>query len=318
MKSFVFLLAISCSGVSALKLQEPVDEIDESLSDTGGSHVMTISLQNTAAQFARQDEGKPDVWAFFTTTQKRVQNVRMIVDMLKNQTHPPSHIIINCGTDDVLKEAGMHLEEVSNANSEVSNQFLEDIGPGTKYPSGKLLDQVPSHSYIFINDDDQLHNPILIEKLVETMEINRKAGNPAVAIGHRVRPTGDKAPGGRGRSHKSHCGDIHKLQFPFLYAYGGIVFRKNMLLGLGEFTKTIIEKEPMCKFVDDVYVSGYLFRSGIHVTQRFKDTGHPIGMDDKGASTGALVSTHDRGCENKACSNAVLAIDYPFEQYTGQ
>merc|ERR1719240_597322 len=71
------------------------------------------------AKHAKEIVGSPDVWAFFTTTHKRVKDVAQIVEGLKAQTYPPSHIIINCGTGDVLKEAGLYLQNIQNVSGEV-------------------------------------------------------------------------------------------------------------------------------------------------------------------------------------------------------
>lgn len=293
-------LAIGWSCASALRMKtQTLAEVkgdDNSVFAVAlrRSNYLSLSLSHTYSN---------DVWAFLTTTQHRVENIASVLGSLTNQTHIPSHVTVLSG--DV--ETNAALEKlipsiiIDGEYEIIGKSLVTDIGPGTKYPSGQILDQIPQNASIFIGDDDKLYDPRLIELLIQ-----EQRANPGAVHGYFVRMTGDHPPG-----YHTHCKTL-QLSFPLAYASEGLLFRKPMLEGLQAFYQAMMAFEPACKSVDDMYVSGYLYRSGIPVSPGLSSKYKEIQNRDWGGAKHALSKTHDRGCENLHCHNAVQAVDYHF------
>jgi len=297
--SVAVTLAIGWSCVSALRVEtEPPAEVK-----APDNSLFAVVLRRSNAVIKNSNTYSNDVWAFLTTTQDRVESIASVLGSLANQTHIPSHVTVLAG--DVETNAALESlipSIISDGGYEVIGKSLvTDIGPGTKYPSGQVLDQIPQNASIFIGDDDKLYDPRLIEVLIQ-----EQRANPGAAQGYFVRMTGDHPPG-----YNTHCESV-RLSFPLAYAAQGLLFRKPMLEGLQAFCQAVMAFEPACKFVDDMYVSGYLYRSGISVSPGLNLKYPHIRNRDWGGTTHALRFEHDRGCETLRCHNAVQAVDYQF------
>jgi len=216
----------------------------------------------------------------------------------------PSNIIVNVGDLDLQSNITEALAGSSIGNHsgvDIKIAVVKDIGPGTKYPQGEILGIIPESAYIFICDDDFVYGPTTIELLVKSMR-----SNPLNAHGYFVRPAGDTAPG-----YQSTCGNT-QLEYPVGYGADGIMVTKRMLMGLRDFAEVAMVAEPSCKWVDDVYVSGYLYRRGIsmNLTEPREQR-----QSIDGTTQSALSSStkRDRGCDNFKCMKAVRKINYTFD-----
>eukprot|EP00441_Pelagodinium_beii_P014061 CAMPEP_0197669598 /NCGR_PEP_ID=MMETSP1338-20131121/72403_1 /TAXON_ID=43686 ORGANISM="Pelagodinium beii, Strain RCC1491" /NCGR_SAMPLE_ID=MMETSP1338 /ASSEMBLY_ACC=CAM_ASM_000754 /LENGTH=201 /DNA_ID=CAMNT_0043249189 /DNA_START=196 /DNA_END=801 /DNA_ORIENTATION=+ len=187
-------------------------------------------------------------------------------------------------------------EQLKENHLGVHVELVPEHGPGTKYPTPAQLNQVPANAFVLIVDDDWSYTPTLIEQMVRFMTTH-----PTVdAGGIFVRGVGEKAPG-----YQSECGDT-LVKYALGYASNGLLFRKFALDGLDQFRERMLNLEPQCKFVDDMYVSGFQHMHGRKIAKVELDAQTEASVDLGGGKDGALRTHHKRGCENTACQNAVL------------
>lgn len=284
-------------------LEKPSTSHRLSLASQGGvvrrretaQHPPPVHAQSKSVHSQMQNAS---VWVFFTTTEKRAHQLPRVVESLMRQTHTPHSITINigdAGTMRTVRSALQHMLQQKAGSVDLRLMSVPENGPGTKYPTQEQLDSIHDDNFVLIVDDDWDYSPKLIERFLHGM-------TDKYAHSFHVRTEGS-APG-----YSKKCPDT-KLEFPLGYASRGIMFRKTWLDGLDSFRKELLSSEPMCKFVDDMYVSGYLFLRGIGLAQvHFAGSDQPS-VDIGGGKDGALRQTHERGCENNACRDAVLKLN---------
>lgn len=279
-------------GVSGLRIsqQNPTEEINPN-TEYDMNHVVLMKTGLTTPP------GQPEVWSFFSTTNYRADHIAKMVKSLKAQTHPPTHIVLNAGSNKVAAKAHMERfqDHSASATTQVSTELVSEMGPGTKYPTKEFLAKVPHNAYIFVHDDDKIYPSHEIEVMVKHLKTD-----PNTAAGAWVRK--GFVPG-----YGQECGKL-QVQFPVGYASAGLMFTKRMLLGLDHFYQALIRQEPSCKWVDDIAVGGFIWRSGFHMETVMKDKG----KDTPVSHVHALGASHARACDNKKCHSAVVHMKYDF------
>lgn len=125
---------------------------------------------------------------------------------------------------------------------------VDDHGPITKL-SAVVDPEVPSGAIVVTADDDQIYAPSWLETL------------HAAATRHPTEAVGLSGWNVGGFLRDPKRGKYEWLKKPglcdVLEGFAGVAYRKNF------FASDIMDVPPLCRMVDDVWISGYLFRRGV-------------------------------------------------------
>ena len=99
-----------------------------------------------------------------TTSPKRINNIKIVIDQILNQTIPPDYIYLNLPK--VFKRTGETFKDIPNflIHPKIKIKFVEDIGPITKIlPT--LQDNLHDDTLVISIDDDIYYGNNMIEVL---------------------------------------------------------------------------------------------------------------------------------------------------------
>ena len=221
---------------------------------------------------------KKTVIVSFTTSPKRIQHTKHLVETLSSQTVPPDKIVINIPY--VFKRNGATYDNIPDFMTEnplVHINRCEDIGPATKVlPSTKLFDD--PETIIISVDDDIEYKKTMVEIL-----LNHSYRYPEAAI------TGESFM------------RLHGNKAELVEGYSSVLYKKKFIDDLD------VTKYPKsCYLGDDLILSNHLRRKGIEIIlvtgeKPFGDVYLDYGSESDGLKAGA-DSTSDGNTENyKAC-----------------
>ena len=101
-----------------------------------------------------------------TTSPKRINNIKIVIDQILNQTIPPDYIYLNLPK--VFKRTGETFKDIPNflIHPKIKIKFVEDIGPITKIlPT--LQDNLHDDTLVISIDDDIYYGNNMIEVLLK-------------------------------------------------------------------------------------------------------------------------------------------------------
>lgn len=187
-----------------------------------------------------------------TTSPKRINKIKPMLDSIMAQTYKPDRIILNLPK--VFERTGdtfdLPLPDFITQNKLIHVNFCDDIGPATKIVSSLPLVTNPN-TYILSVDDDHYYPPYLLELYMKYTKIFPDC----IITGSTFIDNKDRL---EGRWFRNITGKIPQFSgklADLLEGFSGVLYRRDYFSKelLSDFYKHINEKS--CRLGDDFYLS---------------------------------------------------------------
>lgn len=203
------------------------------------SNLNKISLDG----FGNRD---PEVIVSLTTSPKRIDKIKPLIDIIMNQTLVPDKIVLNLPYVFKRDNSKYSIPDFIKNNPKILINRCEDIGPITKIiPTIKLYMDKPENIIISVDDDTQYNNNF-VELYVKYSKIH-----PNSVISSPTQMMVD-------------------LQY-FIEGFRAVLYKVKFFKNF-DFSSLGKEKQPLvCYLADDLTISNYLAKEKINVFHVYDD-----------------------------------------------
>jgi hypothetical protein len=240
-----------------------------------------------------------------TTSPKRIDGIKPLIDLISNQTIVPSVIVINLPF--IFKRTNMTFTKIPDFildNPLIYINRCEDIGPSTKIVPTAYLFNDPEIIIISV-DDDIIYKNNFIETLLKYSKLSPDSVITGQSFMRIDKPNNST-----------------ELKYAQLVeGYSSVLYKKKHFDNFD--IKKLLEYPKVCYFADDLILSNYLIENNIDiiVTNELKDN-EPydiiytdLGNGEDALKNGADGNTNGNIDNYKQCSSYLESIKQLFIKY---